>query len=94
LKTSVAERRRGRGEREPGEGAGSRASGGRGKLTGGVRPSAAPGEGERGVGKGRDGGLGQALGRFTRGGKKRKKGEEGISWAWAGGPPGVLVISI
>jgi hypothetical protein len=25
---------------------------------------------------------------------KRKEGREGIGWAWAGGPPGVLVLNI
>jgi DNA invertase Pin-like site-specific DNA recombinase len=57
LEAPVAERRR---ATTRGEVSRERARArGRGKLTGGSRPSAAPGEGRRGAEKHRDGGLGR-----------------------------------
>jgi hypothetical protein len=65
------------GRSEPGEGAAR----GRGKLTGGTRPSAAPAERRRGVETDRDGGLG----RFACG-EEREEGEVQLGLvAWAGG---------
>jgi hypothetical protein len=48
---------------------------GRGKLTGGARPSAAPGRGRRGGGeKGRDDGLGRIARAGSRAGERKRRG--------------------
>jgi hypothetical protein len=87
LSRSGGERRRGRSE--PGEGAAR----GRGKLTGGTRPSAAPGGRKGGVAAVREAGLGRLARAGLRAEKERERGKEkGCSWAGCVGrwPTGVL----